>query len=181
MDIIEGNPQSRSLADQFTRMDIISRIFRLSDLIGNPGNFGFALQPDGTIQHAIIDFRIIPDEEGAYSISEGNLIGFYKGNGIFSPLSADSFLCHVLKDRTPAIRAERALPHVTEIQERLEEVGTAAIERVMAFVESVSAKTDGPEKFITQSHRTLMEYKEAVLHNAEMFLKYLSDGAPEIA
>ena len=180
MGIIDSNPQSKDLADRFTRVDIISRIFRLSDLIGNTGNFGFEVRADGTIKYSIIDFRIIPDERGEYSINEGNLNGFYKGNGIFSPLSADPFVRHVLSDRPAAIRADRVLHHITEIQTRLPEALAASTSRVMGFIDSILGNVDDAAEFRAQSNLALTQYGEALVHNAERYLEYISKGAPEI-
>lgn len=181
MGIMDASSHSRDLADKFTRLDIISRIFRLSDLIGNKGNFGFCLDSDKTIKASIIDFRIIPDERGLYSINEGNLNGFYNGNGIFTPLSVDPFVRHVLRELPAEIRAERARPHAVGIQKRLPEAVNIAIERVMGFIKSISGKIKDGEDFVTQSHKNLMSYRGALLHNVNMYLDYLSRGAPKIS
>ena len=181
MRIMDASPHSRDLADKFTRLDIISRIFRLSDLIGNKGNFGFRLDSDKTIKASIIDFRIISDERGLYSINEGNLNGFYNGNGIFTPSSVDPFVRHVLRELPAEIRAERARPHAVRIQDRLPEAVNIATERVMGFIKSISGKIKDGGDFVTQSHKDLMSYGEAVSHNARMYLDYLSRGAPKIS
>lgn len=183
MGIIDGNAQSRALADKLSRIDIISRTLRLSDLIGNTGNFGFTLSEDGTIKHSIIDFRIISDETGEYRIKEGNLNGFYRGNGIFSALEADEFVIHVLRDRPAEVRAERVLPHITEIQERLPEAVGVAIERVTGFIDSLLVNIEGDaekEKFRSESLRAITQYGEALIHNARMYLEYIASGAPKI-
>lgn len=180
MKIIEENPQSIALADKFTRVDILSRVFRLSDLIGNRDNFGFSLNSDGTIRHSIIDFRIISDERGEYYISEGNLEGFYNGNGIFSPPSVDPFVRHVLKERTAATRSKNALPHIEEIQKSLSEISEVALRRVMDYIEKVKDNIKDGENFKETCQKALTEYKQALLHNADMYLKYLRAGAPKI-
>lgn len=182
MGLVDGNPQSRTLADLFSRLDIISRIFRLTDLIGNKGNFGFSLDSEGTIRkHSIVDFRVMPDERGSYYIREGNLYGFYKGNSMFNYLSADSFVCHVLRDRPAEIRASIALPHAQNIEALLAKASDRAIEKVMGFIESISENAEEPDRFISESQGKIEEYRAALFHNVRMYVKYFEAGAPEVS
>lgn len=180
MERVDGNPQSRNLAELFARLDIISRIFILTDLIGNSGNFGFIIRPDGSIKLSIIDFRLAEDRTGSYSIENRDLNSFYVGNGIFSPLSVDPFVRHVLRDRTADTRATIALPHAQDIRERLSDVCDNAIEKVMGFIESISENIDNPEEFIAESGEKMEGYKAALLHNAGMYVGYLEAGAPSL-
>jgi len=88
-----------------TMLDILARIFRLTDLTTNSTNFGVTIKTEektSNYKWKIIDFRV--DSLASYQV-EGILNGFLSGNGMFN---YDGIMLEVLKNRQEQRKIEDA-------------------------------------------------------------------------
>ena len=113
---IEDNIQSDSIAQNFllqmASLDMISRIFRLHDLLNNVDNFGFCTSPTGMPCLKVLDFRIM-DEANANVMHE-HFGGFLVGNGIFNYSRSHITLQYAFRHRLQVERVKTALHLLTE-------------------------------------------------------------------
>ena len=110
-DIIEAAAQSDATAQRFlfniASLDMLSRIFRLHDLLNNNDNFGFAASAPGQFVLKIIDFRLADDHHVA--ISAVHFDGFLSGNSLFNYISSHQIIRFALHDRSEGERVKEAL------------------------------------------------------------------------
>ncbi|CAG9320305.1 unnamed protein product [Blepharisma stoltei] len=93
------------ICDELIKIDVISRILRLSDTTTNKENFGF-LEINGQISLHLIDFDI--KEEFNY-IGDGLFEGFLAGNGKFQYASnTDPIIRYALANRNQTDRVQAA-------------------------------------------------------------------------
>ena len=109
---VEAAAQADRVAQEFllnvASLDLISRIFRLHDLLNNSENFGF-LTTDCSAQFVlkIIDFRLADGED--LSVGEQHFEGFLAGNGLYNYTSAHKSLRYALHARSRRDRVREAL------------------------------------------------------------------------
>ena len=110
-DIVEAAAQSDATAQRFllnlASLDMLSRIFRLHDLLNNYDNFGFVASAPGQFVLKIIDFRIADDFNLA--ISALHFDGFLAGNSLFNYISSHRIMRFALHDRSARERVKEAL------------------------------------------------------------------------
>ena len=111
-DDVEAVAQTDCVAREFllniASLDLISRIFRLHDLLNNSENFGFSTT-DFSAQFVlkIIDFRLADGEDLA--VGDQHFEGFLAGNGLFNYTSSHKTIRYVLHARSRRDRVYEAL------------------------------------------------------------------------
>ena len=111
-DDVEATAQSDRVARAFllnlASLDLISRIFRLHDLLNNPENFGF-LKTDFPDQFVlkIIDFRVAGGDDLA--VGDQHFEGFLAGNGLFNYTSSHKSIRFALHGRSKRERVHESL------------------------------------------------------------------------
>jgi hypothetical protein len=110
-DIVEAALQSDVTAQRFlfnlASLDMLSRIFRLHDLLNNYDNFGFVASAPGQFVLKIIDFHIADDLNLA--MSDQHFDGFVAGNSLFNYYASHRIVRFALHDRSARERAKDAL------------------------------------------------------------------------
>jgi hypothetical protein len=109
--VIEDDIQSDHIAQNFllqvASLDMISRIFRLHDLLNNADNFGFCASPTGTPCLKVLDFRVTYDTDA--SVGQAQFNGFLVGNGMFNYERSHTTLRYAFRDRPQVERVKTAL------------------------------------------------------------------------
>jgi hypothetical protein len=109
---VEALVQTDCVAQEFllniASIDLISRIFRLHDLLNNSENFGFCAA-DFSAQFVlkIIDFRLADGEDLA--VGDQHFEGFLAGNGLFNYTSSHKSIRYALHGRSRRDRVNEAL------------------------------------------------------------------------
>lgn len=110
-DIVEAAVQSDATAQQFlfnlASLDMLSRIFRLHDVLNNYDNFGFVTSASGQFVLKMIDFRIADDYNLA--VSDLHFDGFLAGNSLFHYVSSHRIMRFALHHRSARERAKEAV------------------------------------------------------------------------
>ena len=110
-DTVEAMAQSDATAQRFlfniASLDMLSRIFRLHDLLNNYDNFGFVTSASGQFVLKMIDFRIADDYNLA--VSDLHFDGFLAGNSLFNYISSHRIMRFALHDRSARERVKEAL------------------------------------------------------------------------
>ena len=109
---VEALVQTDCVAQEFllniASIDLISRIFRLHDLLNNSENFGFcAADFSAQIVLKIIDFRLADGEDLA--VGDQHFEGFLAGNGLFNYTSSHKSIRYALHGRSRRDRVNEAL------------------------------------------------------------------------
>ncbi len=109
--VIEDNIQSDHIAQNFllqvASLDMMSRIFRLHDLLNNANNFGFCTSLTRTLCLKVLDFRLTDDTDS--SVGEAQFNGFLVGNGMFNYERSHTTLRYAFRDRPQVERVKTAL------------------------------------------------------------------------
>jgi hypothetical protein len=108
---IEFDDLAKTFLLQMTSLDIISRIFRLHDLLDNVGNFGFCTS---LTQHPclkILDFRVLDGVD--LRINLDHVHGFFVGNGFCIYAASHATMRYVLRDRPLKARVDTAVRLLT--------------------------------------------------------------------
>jgi hypothetical protein len=137
-DIVEAAAQSDATAQRFlfhlASLDMLSRIFRLHDLLNNYENFGFVAVAPGQFELKIIDFRIGDHENLAVSDFEG----FLAGNNLFNYISSHRIIRFALHDRSARERVKEALRALqADSLSKLHECIDTACACVLEYLQSV--------------------------------------------
>ena len=108
---VDASIQSDHIAQNFllqvASLDMMSRIFRLHDLLNNADNFGFCTSPTGTPCLKVLDFRLTDDTDE--SVEQAQFNGFLVGNGMFNYERSHATLRFAFRDRPQAERVKTAL------------------------------------------------------------------------
>lgn len=170
---VEGDPVAQNFIHQMVSLDIITRIFRLHDLLNNPGNFGFFESTTQAPAIRVIDFRIADDP--SLKINYDHWGGFLEGNGLYQYAGSHKTMRYVIHDRQRQLRVQEA----RSIMERgLMELLRRAVEQSYQDVITYLSR----DVFVPQ-HKDLMpklhEYSESVHHNIDFFFGKLQEWTPE--
>jgi hypothetical protein len=115
MRVVEDNIQSDCIAQHFllqmASLDMISRIFRLHDLLNNADNFGFCTSPEGMPCLKVLDFRLTDSTD--MGLEQEHFRGFLVGNGMFNYRRSHITLRYVFRDRPQMKRVQTALHLLT--------------------------------------------------------------------
>jgi hypothetical protein len=106
-DDIQGDHIAQNFLLQVASLDMISRIFRLRDLLSNANNFGFCTSPTGTPCLKVLDFRLTDDTDA--SVGQAQFDGFLVGNGMFNYERSHTTLRYAFRDRPRVERVKTAL------------------------------------------------------------------------
>jgi len=91
---------------QMTSLNLISRIFRLRDLLDNADNYGFCTSAAGQPLLKALDFRLSQDFN--MSLYHDHFGGFLVGSGLFNYIGLHISLRYALCDRPQVERVEAA-------------------------------------------------------------------------
>jgi hypothetical protein len=96
---------------QMASLDMISRIFRLHDLLNNADNFGFCTSPKGMPCLKVLDFRLTDSTD--MGLGQEHFRGFLVGNGMFNYGRSHITLRYAFRDRPKMERVQTALDLLT--------------------------------------------------------------------
>lgn len=178
IEAIEASVITDAVAQNFmteiARLDIITRVLRLHDLLNNPDNFGFFESPtqqNPTVR--VIDFRIM--ETRIFEIDNGDFGGFLVGNGLYQYAGSHKTMRYVLHDRPRPTRVKTAK---NIMESSLATSMKAAIGRahhdILNYIEQAVF-----EPRHTELMPKLEKYRNALIHNAEFFMNKLQEWTPE--
>ena len=102
---------SREFLLQISTLDLLSRIFRLQDLLNNAKNFGFRWSNEENACLRVLDFRL--DNESNLRLNRENFDGFLEGNGFDNYESCHATLKYVLCDRLTSDKVKTAFHALT--------------------------------------------------------------------
>lgn len=108
---IEHDAISQEFLLQISTLDLLSRIFRLQDLLNNAENFGFRLSNAEKSCLRVLDFRV--DNESNFRLDRDKFDGFLAGNGLYNYESCHATLKYVLCDRATSDRVRTAFRVLT--------------------------------------------------------------------
>ncbi len=172
--VVAGDHAAQNFIHQMARLDIITRICRLHDLLNNPANFGFFEADRQTPTIRVIDFRVI-DDPLLRQENYDPFGGFLVGNGLYNYAGSHKTMRYVLHDRPRQARVETA--------RRIMGSGLAG-----SIQEAVQQAYLDVSQYLSQEvfvlhHRELMpqlnEYHDAIVCNADVFLLKLQEWTPE--
>ena len=175
---IETSAQSNTLTQNFmlqiSALDLLSRILRLHDLLNNPDNFGFSMQPDHLPSLKVIDFRV--SDELVFKVNEDHFGGFLIGNGIYNYVGSHRTMRYCLHDRPVESRVNTALYTLRDgALAQAHACVERAYEEVMRYITTADVFTTSTPKMIEQ----LNIFNEAIHHNISFFHERLSLWTPE--
>ena len=108
---IQHDAISQQFLLQISTLDMVSRIFRLQDLLDNAENFGFRFSTAESPSLRVLDFRV--DKESNYLVDKDKFDGFLEGNGLYNYDACHATLKFVLRDRPTSNRVKTALHALT--------------------------------------------------------------------
>ena len=170
---IVGDSAAQNFIYQMVSLDIITRIFRLHDLLNNPGNFGFFESTTQSPAVRVIDFRIADDP--SLKINYDHWGGFLEGNGLYQYAGSHRTMRYVIHDRPRQLRVEVARNIMGRgLMESLRRAVEQAHQDVLTYLS---------QDVFVPCHRDLMpklrDYNEATLHNIDFFWGKLQEWTPE--
>ena len=108
---IEYDDAAKQFLLQMTSLDIISRIFRLHDLLNNVGNFGFCTSLTQQRCLKILDLCVLDDIN--LRINCDHVDGFFIGNGFYNYAASHATMRYALRDRPLKARVDTAVRLLT--------------------------------------------------------------------
>ncbi len=115
MRVIEDNIRSDCLAQHFllqmASLDLITRFFRLHDLLNNADNYGFCTSPQEMPCLKVLDFRLTDSTD--MSLEQEHFRGFLVGNGMFNYGRSHITVRYAFRDRPQMARVQTALHLLT--------------------------------------------------------------------
>ena len=154
-------------------IDIISRIFKLTDVATNDGNFGFALNGE-KIKVKIIDFRVGMGGD-IYTYAEGLLQGFLVGNGAYNYLN---FVRTALRDRLSIDKIAEAKSVIESLTNNpkfnFSNAINKAYEEILTYV-NANRGIWQPEMALNVALKDLKLYFEAIGENFSTFLREVTE------
>ena len=172
---IQRNPVASNFARQISKLDVVSRLMRLTDLLSNSENFGFTDKELGKML-TVIDFRIA-DNAFQHNFDSRDFGGFTVGNGFFRYDTADKIVAYMLRERALEYRVRTAFEIMVTELETMPFAIKRAYDRVQSLPKDLLSDDitpDNSEKFL----RTLSDYKDALLHNYGFFKRNLEEWKP---
>ena len=146
-------------------LDMISRIFRLHDLLNNFDNFGFRTSAPGQFVLKIIDFRLADDYN--LQVSAENFDGFLAGNGFYNYCASHRIIRFALRDRPKRQRIDEALRALqADSMSKLPECIDSAFECVQEHLNSPEMSSQGEH---TKMIGRLVELRDIFHMNARYF------------
>lgn len=167
--IITSTPAAQVFAENMVLTDIMSRLFRITDLSDNPDNYGFTFGVHDFPVIRIIDFRLRDEKD--FQVDEGHFRGFLEGNGEFKyslTLTRNPFALYILNRRAQELRlatGKRVMERVYQQRAHLDE----------AFLALTDYLQD--DKFASKRDDlvgALKQYYAAVSHNFDLFNRLFS-------
>ena len=133
-----------------TLLDMITRIFRLRDLLDNYDNFGFVTRTCGHCELKIIDFRL--EKDYMLAVSSENFGGFLAGNGLYNIFECHKIMRYALHDRRVSDRVKDALQALESgpLSKLHEHIDSAC-----AFVHEHLQSSEFADQGETQHHLTM--------------------------
>ena len=168
-DSVEAAVHDDATAQRFlsnlASLDMISRIFRLHDLLNNFDNFGFRTSAPGQFVLKIIDFRLADDYN--LHVSAQNFDGFLAGNGFYNYCASHRIIRFALHDRPVRQRVEEALRALrADSLSKLPECIDSAFECVQEHLNSLEMSSQGEH---TKMIDRLVELRDIFHMNARYF------------
>jgi hypothetical protein len=147
-------------------LDMISRIFRLHDLLNNFDNFGFRTIAPGQFVVKVIDFRLADDYN--LHVSAQNFDGFLDGNGLYNYCASHRIIRFALHDRPVRRRVEEALRALqADSLSKLPECIDSAFEFVREHLQSPEMSLQGERKQLMIDRLVLL--RDIFHHNVSYF------------
>lgn len=168
-DSVEAAVHDDATAQRFlsnlASLDMISRIFRLHDLLNNFDNFGFRTSAPGQCVLKIVDFRLADDYN--LQVSAENFDGFLSGNGFYNYAVTHRIIRFALRDRPQRHRVDEALRALqADSLSKLPECIHSAFECVREHLNSHEMSSQGEH---TRMIGRLVELRDIFLMNARYF------------
>lgn len=168
-EILSENPVAQNFARCIVLTDLMSRIFRLSDLSTNHENFGFTFFDEfSEMCMKIIDFRIMPTRAmDDFRMTEATFGGFLSGNGDFNYSGhSKPYFLYILNGRDERLRFKFGLEVMRNFYRNKRFAEQACIE-VSRYLSDPS-NNFGDEQI--NLVRQLKSYKDAVVHNFDLMM-----------
>ena len=168
---IRSDPIAQNFLLQMTSLDMISRIFRLHDLLNNTENFGFCTSPTALPSLKVLDFRLMDDPD--MMVASAHFSGFISGNSVFRYSSSHATLQYVFRRRLEMERVKTALHLLTEGSLcRSHDFIQNAYEDLRLFFETFRSSDCDVEE-LTRIFEDLEDFREALHHNLNFFTSQL--------
>jgi hypothetical protein len=173
-DSVEAAVHDDATAQRFlsdlASLDMISRIFRLHDLLNNSDNFGFRTSAPGQFVLKIVDFRLANDSD--LGVTGENFAGFLAGNGFYNYVASHRILRYALRDRPVRQRVQEALRALQAgFLSKLPECIDSAFECVQEHLKSLEMSIQGERMHLMIGR--LVELRDTFHHNVRYFTNRL--------
>jgi hypothetical protein len=172
---IKHDTISQEFLLQVSTLDLVSRIFRLQDLLNNAENFGFRISNAKSCLR-VLDFRV--DKESNFRLDRDKFEGFLAGNGLYNCESCHATLRYVLCDRPTSDRVKTAF-HAISVGPLSN--GHRCIEdarwNVRSFLETSDFDVD--ELQLKSILKKCDEYCEALHQNLDFFTSQLASWSED--
>jgi hypothetical protein len=163
---IECDDAAKQFLLQMTSLDIISRIFRLHDLLNNVGNFGFCTSLTQQRCLKILDFRVLDDIN--LRINRDNVEGFFVGNGFYNYAASHATMRYALRDRPLEARVDTAVRLLTvDCLCKLHDCIDLAHSFLLSYFESPEFSDNSVQ--LLKTIRELNEYWHISHYNTKLF------------
>lgn len=173
---IEFDDLAKTFLLHMTSLDIISRIFRLHDLLNNVGNFGFCTSLTQQPCLKILDFRLLDGVD--LRINTDHVRGFFVGNGFYMYAALHATMRYALRDRPLKARVDTAVRLLTvDCLFNLHN----CIDRAHSFVHSYLESSDFSgldSDQLSQTIGQLDEFFQISHFNADFFTSELESWRP---
>ena len=162
---VHDDATAQRFLSNLASLDMISRIFRLHDLLNNFDNFGFRTSASGQFVLKIIDFRLADDYN--LRVSAENFDGFLSGNGFYNYAVSHRIIRFALRDRPERHRVDEALRALqADSLSKLPECIDSAFECVQEHLNSPEMSSQGEH---TKMIDRLVELRDIFHMNARYF------------
>jgi hypothetical protein len=162
---VHDDVTAQGFLSNLASLDMISRIFRLRDLLNNFDNFGFRTSASGQFVLKIIDFRLADDYN--LQVSAENFDGFLSGNGFYNYSVSHRIIRFALRDRPERHRVAEALRALrADSLSELPECIDSAFECVQEHLNSPEISSQGEQ---TKMIGRLVELRDIFQKNARYF------------
>ena len=162
---VHDDATAQRFLSNLASLDMISRIFRLHDLLNNFDNFGFRASASGQFVLKIIDFRLADDYN--LQVSAENFDGFLSGNGFYNYAVSHRIVRFALRDRPERHRVDEALRALqADSLSKLPECIDSAFECVQEHLNSPEMSSQGEH---TKMIDRLVELRDIFHMNARYF------------
>ena len=173
------NDETRIIACEITKLDLLCRVLRLTDLQTNPSNFGFVQMPDGGKKVKAIDFRTMKLDEDInpedFANTENSFKALMNGNGSYK--YRDSFMRIVLAPDSPIGKMDT----LRKVFEEFSLFESMVAEGKLKVLANLPELMGGEAKLIREMKLDIEQVSGIFIENFRLFKRLFLEYHPRVA